>query len=105
MPTEKQKMQTSGNERIIKRYQNRKLYDTYQSCYVTLEEIAQLIREENNIKFVCNKYKTDISYQVYLQVLFNQERKLSGDDLDINLLTEVIRSNSATFTGYIKEHI
>ena len=31
--------------RIIKRYQNRKLYDTFQSCYVTLEEIAQIIRD------------------------------------------------------------
>ena len=29
--------------RIIKRYQNRKLYDTHQSCYVTLEEIAQIM--------------------------------------------------------------
>ena len=31
--------------RIIKRYQNRKLYDTFQSCYVTLEEIAQEAQE------------------------------------------------------------
>ena len=29
--------------RIIKRYQNRKLYETFQSCYVTLEEIAQIV--------------------------------------------------------------
>ena len=36
--------------RIIKRYQNRKLYDTYQSCYVTLDEISQVIREGNEIK-------------------------------------------------------
>ena len=41
--------------RIIKRYQNRKLYDTHQSCYVTLEEIAQIIREGHEIQVIDNK--------------------------------------------------
>ncbi len=45
--------------RIIKRYQNRKLYDTHQSCYVTLEEIAQIIREGNEIQVIDNKTKND----------------------------------------------
>ena len=49
--------------RIIKRYQNRKLYDTHQSCYVTLEEIAQIIREGNEIKVIDNKTKNDITTQ------------------------------------------
>ena len=43
--------------RIIKRYQNRKLYDTHQSCYVTLEEIAQIIREGHEIQVIDNKLK------------------------------------------------
>ena len=43
--------------RIIKRYQNRKLYDTFQSCYVTLEEIAQIIREGHEIQVIDNKSK------------------------------------------------
>ena len=41
--------------RIIKRYQNRKLYDTHQTCYVTLEEIAQIIREGHEIQVIDNK--------------------------------------------------
>ena len=48
--------------RTIKRYQNRKLYDTFQSCYVTLEEIAQIIREGNEIQVIDNKTKNDITY-------------------------------------------
>lgn len=60
--------------RIIKRYQNRKLYDTHQSCYVTLEEIAQIVREGNEIQVIDNKTKNDITYTTQIQLLFDQEK-------------------------------
>ena len=86
--------------RIIKRYQNRKLYDTHQSCYVTLEEIAQIIRDGNEIQVIDNKSKNDITYITQIQLLFDQERKatLNGN---VDLLKRVIRSTEGTFTGYI----
>lgn len=87
--------------RIIKRYQNRKLYDTFQSCYVTLEEIAQIIREGNEIQVIDNKTKNDITYMTQIQLLFDQERK-SVNAGDTELLKEVIRSEEGTFTGYIR---
>lgn len=88
--------------RIIKRYQNRKLYDTFQSCYVTLEEIAQIIREGNEIKVIDNKTKNDITYMTQIQLLFDQERKSTRVG-SVNLLKRVIRSEEGTFTGYIKQ--
>lgn len=87
--------------RIIKRYQNRKLYDTHQSCYVTLEEIAQIIREGHEIQVIDNKTKNDITYQTQIQLLFDQERK-STKAGDVELLKRVIRSEEGTFTGYIR---
>lgn len=87
--------------RIIKRYQNRKLYDTFQSCYVTLEEIAQIIREGNEIQVIDNKTKNDITYITQIQLLFDQERK-STKPGDVELLKRVIRSEEGTLTGYIK---
>ena len=87
--------------RIIKRYQNRKLYDTFQSCYVTLEEIAQIIREGNEIQVIDNKTKNDITYMTQIQLLFDQERK-SLKPGDTELLKRVIRSEEGTLTGYIK---
>lgn len=87
--------------RIIKRYQNRKLYDTFQSCYVTLEEIAQIIREGNEIQVIDNKTKNDITYMTQIQLLFDQERK-SVNAGDTELLKEVIRAEEGTFTGYIR---
>jgi polyhydroxyalkanoate synthesis repressor PhaR len=88
--------------RIIKRYQNRKLYDTFQSCYVTLEEIAQIIREGNEIQVIDNKTKNDITYMTQIQLLFDQERK-SLKLTDTELLKRVIRSEEGTLTGYIRK--
>ena len=87
--------------RIIKRYQNRKLYDTHQSCYVTLEEIAQIIREGNEIQVIDNKTKNDITYITQIQLLFDQEKKSTRAG-DVELLKRVIRSEEGTFTGHIK---
>ena len=87
--------------RIIKRYQNRKLYDTFQSCYVTLEEIAQIIREGNEIQVIDNKTKNDITYMTQLQLLADQERK-STKPGDTELLKRVIRATEGTLTGYIR---
>lgn len=87
--------------RIIKRYQNRKLYDTHQSCYVTLEEIAQIIREGHEIQVIDNKTKQDITYNTQIQLLFDQEKK-STKAGDTELLKRVIRSTEGTFTGYIR---
>ncbi len=87
--------------RIIKRYQNRKLYDTFQSCYVTLEEIAQIVREGNEIQVIDNKTKNDITYMTQLQLLADQERK-SLKAGDTELLKRVIRSEEGTLTGYIR---
>lgn len=87
--------------RIIKRYQNRKLYDTFQSCYVTLEEIAQIIREGHEIQVIDNKSKNDITYMTQIQLLFDQERKALRPG-DTELLKRVIRSEEGTLTGYIR---
>jgi polyhydroxyalkanoate synthesis repressor PhaR len=87
--------------RIIKRYQNRKLYDTFQSCYVTLEEIAQIVREGHEIQVIDNKSKNDITYMTQIQLLFDQERK-SLKPGDTELLKRVIRSEEGTLTGYIR---
>jgi hypothetical protein len=68
---------------------------------VTLEEIAHIIREGNEIKVVDNKTKNDITYMTQIQLLFDQERK-STKEGDVELLKRVIRCEDGTFTGYIK---
>tara|TARA_R110000868_G_C10973188_1_gene771492 strand:- start:33364 stop:33624 length:261 start_codon:yes stop_codon:yes gene_type:complete len=57
---------------IIKRYQNRKLYDTTQHCYVTLAEIERMILSRKKIKVIDNKTKMDITSKTLVQVHSNQ---------------------------------
>lgn len=92
------------NNRLIKRYQNRKLYDTSQSSYVTLSEITELIRQGCDVRVVDNKTKNDITYKTKIQLLFELERK-SINRINPIILDDIIRSESGTFTGFIKESL
>ena len=94
-----------NNVRIIKRYQNRKLYDTHQSCYVTLDDISQIVRNGNEIQVIDNKTGKDITYMTKIQLLFDQEKKSFArvKTGDVELLKRVVCSTEGTFTGYIKE--
>jgi polyhydroxyalkanoate synthesis repressor PhaR len=61
--------------RIIKRYANRKLYDTEHSCYVTLDQIAELIRQGLDVKIIDNNSKEDLTSVTLAQIIFEVEKK------------------------------
>ena len=63
--------------RIIKRYANRKLYDTEHSRYVTLEQISEMIRNGDDVKIVDNKSKEDLTSVTLAQIIFEEEKKHS----------------------------
>lgn len=62
-------------ERVIKRYANRKLYDTQHSRYVTLEQISEMIREGDDVKIIDNKSKEDLTSVTLAQIIFEEEKK------------------------------
>ena len=96
-------METQSTQtRIIKRYSNRKLYDTQGSCYVTLHELAQIIKEGSDVEVIEKKSNTEITYKTLMQVLHEKEKK-AGSEGDTEFLNKIIRSKEGTFTGYIKE--
>ena len=61
--------------RIIKRYANRKLYDTEASRYVTLDQISEMIRAGDDVKIVDNKTKEDLTTVTLAQIIFEEEKK------------------------------
>lgn len=61
--------------RIIKRYANRKLYDTQHSRYVTLDQISEMIRNGDEVKIVDNKTKEDLTSVTLAQIIFEEEKK------------------------------
>ena len=63
--------------RVIKRYANRKLYDTQHSRYVTLEQISEMIRAGEDVQIVDNKSKEDLTTVTLAQIIFEEEKKRS----------------------------
>lgn len=63
--------------RIIKRYSNRKLYDTVESRYVTLPQIAVLVRNGEEVRIIDNNSKEDLTSVTLAQILYEEERKQS----------------------------
>lgn len=69
-------LQDRKHERIIKRYANRKLYDTSKSVYVTLTELGELIRCGEHLKVIDKNSGRDITINTMIQILFENEKKL-----------------------------
>src|SRR5262249_11748109 len=61
--------------KVIKRYTNRKLYDTVESRYVTLDEIAQMIKGGAEVKIIDNRSKEDLTSVTLAQIIFEEEKK------------------------------
>jgi len=71
--------------RIIKKYPNRRLYDTESSCYITLTEVRELVVSEIPFKVVEQKTNEDITRSILLQIILEQESEtnplFSNDNL------------------------
>ena len=66
---------TGDNPVIIKKYANRRLYNTESSSYITLEHLAQLTREGREFKVVDAKTDEDITHSVLTQIIMDEEGK------------------------------
>src|SRR5262249_732436 len=61
--------------RTIKRYANRKLYDTRDSRYVTLDHIAAMVRAGDDVRVVDNTTRADLTTATLAQIIFEEEKK------------------------------
>jgi polyhydroxyalkanoate synthesis repressor PhaR len=64
--------------RLVKRYSNRKLYDTSESRYVTLEEISRWVKAGEDVKIVENESGEDLTAVTFAQIILEEERKKNG---------------------------
>ncbi|PWU18119.1 MAG: regulator for granula-associated protein [Bdellovibrio sp.] len=90
----------NGKVKIIKRYQNRKLYDTQQSCYVTLDDIAKMIRTNEEVMVIDNKSKNDITAATLTQIIFEAEKKAS-QYAPLFTLREIIQNGNGSISNYL----
>jgi polyhydroxyalkanoate synthesis repressor PhaR len=81
--------------RIIKRYTNRKLYDTATSQYVTLEQLAQLIREGEEVRVFDNSSKEDLTSVTLAQIIFEEEKRQKSF-IPLGAMRQLIQSGGAS---------
>lgn len=88
-----------GTERVIKRYTNRKLYDTDQSRYVTLDDIAKLIRENAEVRVVDNETQADLTAITFAQIILEEEKRKTNL-VSVPFLRKLIHSGEAAVQDF-----
>ena len=90
--------------RTIKKYPNRRLYDTSISQYVTLQDIRELVVNAVPFKVIDAKSQDDLTRQVLLQIICEQEDR--GDPiLSVELLSRIIRLYGDTLQGVMGAYL
>ena len=93
----------SKDPKVIKRYTNRKLYDTVESRYVTLDEIAEMVKQGVEVQIIENRSKEDRTSVTLAQIVFEEEKKKSQMPLDV--LREIIRHPGESLTDFYKAEV
>ena len=89
--------------RLIKRYESRKLYDTEESRYVSLEEIAGWVRGGQEIQVVDNATAADVTSQTLTQIILDEGRR-GTSFLPSDLLHELVRVGERAVSSGV-EHV
>lgn len=90
--------------RTIKKYPNRRLYDTEESRYITLSDIRRLVLDKVDFIVIDKKTETDITRSILLQVISEQESE--GEPIfSRDFLSQVIRSYGGTMQGMVSSYM
>lgn len=84
-------MSESKGPITIKKYANRRLYNTGTSTYVTLDDLGDMVRREEDFVVVDAKSGEDITRSVLTQIIFEQENKGQNNLLPVTFLRQLIR--------------
>ncbi len=90
--------------RVIKKYPNRRLYDTVESRYITLADVRRLVVEKIEFVVVDKKNSADITRSILLQVIAEQEH-LAEPILSQDFMVSVIRSYGTSLQGQLSPHL
>ncbi len=90
--------------RIIKKYPNRRLYDTAISSYITLEDVKLLVLERTPFRVVDARTHADISRSILLQIISEQEEQ-GNPIFTTDLLAHIIRFYGDTLQGMMGNYL
>lgn len=90
--------------RVIKRYSNRKLYDTKDSRYVTLLQIAEMVRTGEEVQIIDNNTKEDLTEVTLAQIIYEeQKQKATSRNVPLQTLKELIHSRTEKVLSDLRE--
>jgi len=89
---------------VLKKYANRRLYDTQQSAYVTLNDVADIIRQGKTIKAIDAKTKEDVTAFVLTQIILD-EAKNNNALLPVPLLHMIIRYGENVLHEFFENYL
>jgi len=88
--------------RIIKRYSNRKLYDTTESRYVTLQQIGEMVRAGEDVQIIDNKTKEDKT-EVTLALILSEDLKNKPRSVPLGMLRNLIQERGERILSQLRE--
>jgi polyhydroxyalkanoate synthesis repressor PhaR len=88
--------------RVIKRYSNRKLYDTKDSRYVTLLQIAEMVRGGEEVQIIDNNTKEDLTEVTLAQIIY-EEQKAHSRNVPLQTLKELIHQRTEKVLENLRE--
>jgi len=93
-----------SEQRLIKKYANRRLYDASQSRHVTLDDIRTLVVAGEHVKVIEDKTNEDITHVILLQVIADQEQ-IGRPILSTPLLETLIRFYGNSLQTFLSAHL
>jgi polyhydroxyalkanoate synthesis repressor PhaR len=103
--TGRSREETAAEPVVIKKYANRRLYNTASSSYVTLDHLSEMVR--NGIDFVVRDAKTDedLTRSVLTQIIFEQENSGGQNLLPVQFLRRLIRFYGDQMQGFLPAYL
>ena len=97
-------MAKSSGKVTIKKYANRRLYDTESSTYITLDRLSQMVREGREFEVVDAKSGDDITRQVLTQIIVDEEAR-GSTMLPINFLKQLIGLYGNSMQNFVPQYL
>ena len=90
--------------RLIKKYPNRRLYDTKTSSYITLADVKQMVLKQEEFQVLDAKSGEDLTRQILLQIILEEESS-SVPMFSSDLLSQMIRSYGGAMQGFMGSYL
>lgn len=103
--SEDQKQAQGAEAIVIKKYANRRLYNTATSTYVTLDDLALMVKQGQNFQVLDAKTGEEITRQVLTQIIFDEENKGAQNLLPVNFLRQLIKFYGDQMQGVVPGYL